>query len=120
MKKVVEIGNYLGICFDEVSPLQLRLRCFAGTLSQSRESTCGPGGPTSTDLMHSSPSFNCTSYFNRGFSNSFIKIFIVALLEHFFYFQGWKHDFLFLGPSGDLSPVMISSLLIGARRVGGK
>ena len=98
LKKVVEVGSYLGICSDEVS-LQLRPRCFAGTLSQSRESTCGPGGPTSTDLMHSSPSFNCTSYFNRGFSNSFIKIFIIALLEHFFIFKDGNMIFFFWVPA---------------------
>ena len=91
LKKVVEVGSYLGICSDEVS-LQLRPRCFAGTLSQSRESTCGPGGPTSTDLMHSSPSFYCTSYINKGFSNYFIQIFIFAFT--YVFFQRWKRDFL--------------------------
>ena len=84
-------GSYVGICSDEVSPLQLRPRCFAGTLSQSRESTCGPGGPTSTDLMHSSPSFYSSSYINKGFSNSFIQIFIFAYT--YVFFQRWKHDF---------------------------
>ena len=103
MKKVVEVG----ICSDEVSPLQLRTRCFAGTLSQSRESTCGPGGPTSTDLMHSSPSYYCTSYINKGFSNSFIQIFIFAL-TNFFFKDG--NMIFFLGSRGDPSSVMISSL----------